>query len=140
MSAEVESSHGETSLTATAVVEKEEKKTNRTEGEEAEKCEKSLTEVKKECQENDKENERSCSGAEAVENDDDEEEEEVVKKVVEAPPPKVNPWTKRTTGRVGIHSSSPQEKGQRVFLIFFKFILKCLVWTEVSSEHVAAAL
>lgn len=60
----------------------------------------------KRSKENDKENERS--GAESAA-------ETVKTKVVEAPPPKVNPWTKRTTGRVSVPgSTSPgsQEKGE----------------------------
>lgn len=64
----------------------------------------------KKCKENDKENEQSSSSSA------DSAVEAVKRKVVEAPPPKVNPWTKRTTGRVPINnittsSSSSQEKG-----------------------------
>lgn len=66
----------------------------------------SPTETHKKCKENDKENDQSSSADSAV--------EAVKRKVIEAPPPKVNPWTKRTTGRVPINSvnSSPQEKGE----------------------------
>uniref|UniRef100_H3D4C9 La ribonucleoprotein 1B n=1 Tax=Tetraodon nigroviridis TaxID=99883 RepID=H3D4C9_TETNG len=35
------------------------------------------------------------------------------RKVVEAPPPKVNPWTKRTTGRVPSSTIASQEKDQQ---------------------------
>lgn len=53
-----------------------------------------------------KENDQSSNADSAVET--------VKKKVVEAPPPKVNPWTKRTTGRVPVSStnSSSQDKGE----------------------------
>lgn len=56
--------------------------------------------------ETDKENEQSGNADSAVET--------VKRKVVEAPPPKVNAWTKRTTGRVPINNinSSSHEKGE----------------------------
>lgn len=47
--------------------------------------------------ENDKENDQSAGGGGL-----DPAVEAVKTKVVEAPPPKVNPWTKRTTGRVPV--------------------------------------
>ncbi|KAI9545817.1 hypothetical protein NQZ68_033299 [Dissostichus eleginoides] len=58
------------------------------------------------CKENDKENDQSSTADSAV---------EVVKsKVLEAPPPKVNPWTKRTTGRVPSNNiNNSQEKDQQ---------------------------
>ncbi len=71
---------------------------------------KSLAEILKKCKENDKENDQSsgsgCSADPAV--------EAVKRKVVEAPPPKVNPWTKRTTGRVPSNNINlgSQEKGE----------------------------
>lgn len=62
------------------------------------------------CSETDKENEQSSNADSAVET--------VKRKVVEAPPPKVNPWTKRTTGRVPINNmnSSCHEKGETNFV------------------------
>lgn len=71
---------------------------------------KNQADMHKTCHENDKENDQSGSADSAV--------EAVKRKVVEAPPPKVNPWTKRTTGRVPINSinSSSQERGEVVFL------------------------
>ncbi|XP_049918241.1 la-related protein 1-like [Epinephelus moara] len=62
------------------------------------------------CEENDKENDESGGGSAAEPTG-----EAVKRKVVEAPPPKVNPWTKRTTGRVPSSSSvgsSSQDKDQ----------------------------
>lgn len=72
---------------------------------------KNPTDMHKKCKENDKENDQSSNADSAVET--------VKRKVVEAPPPKVNPWTKRTTGRVPINNinSSSQEKGE--MLVFF---------------------
>lgn len=65
------------------------------------------TDMHKKCKENDKENDQSTNADSATET--------VKRKVVEAPPPKVNPWTKRTTGRVPINTinASTQEKGER---------------------------
>lgn len=59
----------------------------------------------KKSDENDKEN--AQNGADTSET--------VKRKIVEAPPPKVNPWTKRTTGRVPINNitSNSQEKDQQ---------------------------
>lgn len=65
---------------------------------------KSPADTHKKCKENDKENDQSGSADSAV--------EAVKSKVVEAPPPKVNPWTKRTTGRVPVNNISSQEKGE----------------------------
>lgn len=65
---------------------------------------KSPADTHKKCKENDKENDQSSNADSAV--------EAVKRKVVEAPPPKVNPWTKRTTGRVPINTISSQEKGE----------------------------
>ncbi|XP_034091186.1 la-related protein 1B isoform X2 [Gymnodraco acuticeps] len=60
----------------------------------------------KKCKENDKENDQSSTADSAV--------EAVKSKVVEAPPPKVNPWTKRTTGRVPSNNiNNSQEKDQQ---------------------------
>lgn len=73
----------------------------------------SPADVHKKCKDNDKENEQSSNVGAAV--------EAVKKKVVEAPPPKVNPWTKRTTGRVpvtNVHSGS-QERGEDVVVVLF---------------------
>lgn len=68
---------------------------------------KSPADIEKESKENCKENDQSSNADSAVET--------VKKKVVEAPPPKVNPWTKRTTGRVPVSStnSSSQDKDQQ---------------------------
>lgn len=63
------------------------------------------TDMHKKLKENDKENEQSDNADSAVET--------VKRKVVEAPPPKVNPWTKRTTGRVPSSTIASQEKGER---------------------------
>lgn len=62
-----------------------------------------------ECKENDKENEQREGGSNA-----DSAVQVVKKKVVEAPPPKVNPWTKRTTGKVPANKILPssQETGK----------------------------
>ena len=68
---------------------------------------KSPADTHKKCKENDKENDQSSNADSAVET--------VKRKVVEAPPPKVNPWTKRTTGRVPINNISSQEKGEMAF-------------------------
>lgn len=59
------------------------------------------------CNETDKENEQQSGNADSAV-------EAVKRKVVEAPPPKVNAWTKRTTGRVPINNinSSSHEKGE----------------------------
>lgn len=57
---------------------------------------KSQADTHKKSKENDKENEQSGNADSAV--------EAAKKKVVEAPPPKVNPWTKRTTGRVPVNN------------------------------------
>lgn len=73
---------------------------------------KSPTDTHKKCKENDKENDQSSNADSAV--------EAVKRKVVEAPPPKVNPWTKRTTGRVPSNNinSSSQEKGEMVLHLY----------------------
>uniref|UniRef100_H3D4C8 La ribonucleoprotein 1B n=1 Tax=Tetraodon nigroviridis TaxID=99883 RepID=H3D4C8_TETNG len=63
------------------------------------------TDMHKKLKENDKENEQSDNADSAVET--------VKRKVVEAPPPKVNPWTKRTTGRVPSSTIASQEKDQQ---------------------------
>uniref|UniRef100_A0A3B5L5M5 La ribonucleoprotein 1B n=1 Tax=Xiphophorus couchianus TaxID=32473 RepID=A0A3B5L5M5_9TELE len=67
---------------------------------------KSQADTHKKSKENDKENEQSGNADSAV--------EAAKKKVVEAPPPKVNPWTKRTTGRVPVNNinSGSQETGE----------------------------
>lgn len=62
------------------------------------------TDVHKSSNENDKENDQSDNADSAV--------EAVKRKVVEAPPPKVNPWTKRTTGRVPSSHINAQERGE----------------------------
>lgn len=68
----------------------------------------SPTDAHKKLKENDKENEQSGGADSAV--------EAVKRKVVDAPPPKVNPWTKRTTGRVPVNNITPssQERGEPV--------------------------
>lgn len=129
MSAEVESSQVDSGLTAASSSGAEEKSQNKSEGTHLQKeqeqqgqngsekqladghnteATKSPTDMHKKCKENDKENDQSSSADSAV--------EAVKRKVVEAPPPKVNPWTKRTTGRVPINTinSSSQEKGEMV--------------------------
>lgn len=67
---------------------------------------KNMTDMHEKCNETDKENDQSSNADSAVET--------VKRKVVEAPPPKVNPWTKRTTGRVPINNMnySSHEKGE----------------------------
>lgn len=75
----------------------------------------SPTDTHRNCKENDKENDQSGTADSAV--------EAVKRKVVEAPPPKVNPWTKRTTGRVpssNINSSNSQEKGEPLSWLLIK--------------------
>lgn len=74
--------------------------------------------VQEKCNETDKENEQNGNADSAIET--------VKRKVVEAPPPKVNAWTKRTTGRVPINNinSSSHEKGELDFLI--RSLLKCM--------------
>lgn len=64
------------------------------------------TDMHKKLNENDKENDQSDNADSAVET--------VKRKVVEAPPPKVNPWTKRTTGRVPSSNINSQEKGESI--------------------------
>lgn len=64
------------------------------------------TDMHKKLKENDKENDQSDNADSAVET--------VKRKVVEAPPPKVNPWTKRTTGRVPSSNINSQEKGESI--------------------------
>ncbi|CAN9502644.1 unnamed protein product [Ophioblennius macclurei] len=67
----------------------------------------SVDDVHEKCKENDKENEQGGGAEESAA-------EAVKRKVVEAPPPKVNAWTKRTTGRVPVNNiSSTQEKDQQ---------------------------
>lgn len=64
-----------------------------------------VVDVQEKCNETDKENEQSGNADSAVET--------VKRKVVEAPPPKVNAWTKRTTGRVPVNiNSSSHDKGK----------------------------
>lgn len=69
---------------------------------------KSPMDLHKKCKENDKENDQNAQSSNVDPT------ETVKRKVVEAPPPKVNPWTKRTTGRVSNNTinSSSQEKGK----------------------------
>lgn len=64
------------------------------------------TDMHKKLRENDEENDQSDNADSAVET--------VKRKVVEAPPPKVNPWTKRTTGRVPSSNINSQEKGESI--------------------------
>lgn len=131
MSTEVErSSQVDSGLTAAAAAAAEKKNQNKSEGAhllhkepeeqgqgqppaaggQSSEAAKSPTDTHKKCKENDKENERSgdADSASAV--------EAAKRNVVEAPPPKVNPWTKRTTGRVppvsGVSPGS-QEKGEK---------------------------
>lgn len=70
-----------------------------------------------ECKENDKENEQREGGSNA-----DSAVQVVKKKVVEAPPPKVNPWTKRTTGKVPANKITPssQETGKTFKSVTFR--------------------
>lgn len=128
MSAEVGSSQVDSGLTASSSSGVQDKNQNKSEGAHLDKEEedrgqrgsekqqiddhkqestKSQTDTHKKSKENDKENEQSCIADSAVET--------VAKKVVEAPLPKVNPWTKRTTGRVpaGNINSSSQETDQQ---------------------------
>lgn len=128
MSTEVESSQVDSGLTAASSGGAEEKSQNTSEGthlqkEQAEPGQKgsgdghsqeatrSPTDMHKKCKENDKENDQSSNADSAV--------EAVKRKVVEAPPPKVNPWTKRTTGRVPSNNINAQEKGESFFFFFF---------------------
>ncbi|MEQ2258909.1 hypothetical protein XENORESO_004223 [Xenotaenia resolanae] len=127
MSTEVECSQVDSGLTASSSSGVQDKKQNKSEGAHLHKEQedlgqrssekqqvdghkpettKSQADTHKKSKENDKENERSGNADSAV--------EAVKKKVVEAPPPKVNPWTKRTTGRVPVNNinSSSQEPGE----------------------------
>ncbi|XP_074548143.1 la-related protein 1B isoform X4 [Halichoeres trimaculatus] len=128
MSTEVERSQVDSGLTAAGSGAAAEKSHNKSEGDHLQKEQtekgqkgvekpladgqnsevaKSSSDVLKKCKENDKENDQSSTADSAVET--------VKRKVVEAPPPKVNPWTKRTTGRVPINNmnSSTHEKDQQ---------------------------
>eukprot|EP00066_Takifugu_rubripes_P029253 XP_011618519.1 PREDICTED: la-related protein 1B isoform X1 [Takifugu rubripes] len=126
MSAEVESSQVDSGLTAASSSAAAERSHNKSEGsllhqEAGEKgskgSEKQLsdgtssetsldsTDMHKSSNENDKENDQSDNADSAV--------EAVKRKVVEAPPPKVNPWTKRTTGRVPSSNINVQERDQQ---------------------------
>uniref|UniRef100_A0A3B4Y5F4 La ribonucleoprotein 1B n=1 Tax=Seriola lalandi dorsalis TaxID=1841481 RepID=A0A3B4Y5F4_SERLL len=122
MSTEVECSQVDSGLTAASCGGAEEKNQNKSEGQKehqeqgqkgsekplqdghSSEAAKSPADTHKKCKENDKENDQSSNADSAV--------EAVKRKVVEAPPPKVNPWTKRTTGRVPINNISSQEKQQ----------------------------
>lgn len=122
MSAEVERIQGESGLTAASSGGAADNSQHRAAGEQEEPGQTSPdsqqpggpspaeapspADMHKKCKENDKENEESGTAECSVET--------VKRKVVEAPPPKVNPWTKRTTGRVPINNitSSTQEKGE----------------------------
>lgn len=127
MSAEVESSQVDSGLTAASSSAAAERSQNKSEGsllhqEPGQKgsegsgkqlsdgtgSEASLdsTDARKSSNENDKENDQSDNADSAV--------EAVKRKVVEAPPPKVNPWTKRTTGRVPSSTITAQEKGESI--------------------------
>ena len=111
MSAEVESSQVDSGLTA-------EKNQNKSEAQREQpgqrgsdkplqggsEADRSPADTHRKCKENDKENDQSGDADAAV--------EAVKRTVVEAPPPKVNPWTKRTTGRVAINTISSQDKGE----------------------------
>lgn len=125
MSTEVECSQVDSGLTAASSGGAEEKNQNKSEGQKEQQeqgqrgsekplqdgnsseAAKSPADTHKKCKENDKENDQSGNADSAV--------EAVKRKVVEAPPPKVNPWTKRTTGRVPINNISSQEKGEIAF-------------------------
>uniref|UniRef100_A0A8C6TKU1 La ribonucleoprotein 1B n=1 Tax=Neogobius melanostomus TaxID=47308 RepID=A0A8C6TKU1_9GOBI len=122
MSAEVESNPGEcssssSSLTANSLSQKElldhgdqnkEHDKQAETGQQQQQQQQQGDEAKapKKSDENDKEN--AQNGADTTS-------ETVRRKIVEAPPPKVNPWTKRTTGRVPINNitSTSQEKDQQ---------------------------
>lgn len=79
--------------------------------------------TQKKSNENDKENEQNGGDTS----------ESVKRKVVEAPPPKVNPWTKRTTGRVPINNitsgSSSQEKGNTLIVEHITKLRLCVMLT-----------
>lgn len=136
MSTEVESSQVDSGLTAASSGGAEEKSQNTSEGthlqkEQAEPGQKgsgdghsqeatrSPTDMHKKCKENDKENDQSSNADSAV--------EAVKRKVVEAPPPKVNPWTKRTTGRVPSNNINAQEKGESVYFFFLVLLILLLL-------------
>lgn len=117
MSTEVECSQVDSGLTATSSgAGAEEKNQNKCEGQKGSEkpiqdghgleAPASPTDMHKKCKENDKENDQSSNADSTV--------EAVKRKVVEAPPPKVNAWTKRTTGRVPINNINSQEKGETV--------------------------
>lgn len=117
MSTEVECSQVDSGLTAASSGGgAEEKHQNKSEGQKGSEKQpqdghssesaKSPADMHKKTKENDKENDQSSSADPAVET--------VKRKVVEAPPPKVNPWTKRTTGRVPINNIGSQEKGEMI--------------------------
>lgn len=132
MSAEVESSQVDSGLTAASSGGAAERSQNKPEGSLLQKeqdepgsrgsdkqlsdgtgSEASLdsTDMHKKLKENDKENDQSDNADSAVET--------VKRKVVEAPPPKVNPWTKRTTGRVPSSNINSQDRGET--FLFFSF-------------------
>uniref|UniRef100_A0A1A8MS00 La ribonucleoprotein domain family, member 1B n=2 Tax=Nothobranchius pienaari TaxID=704102 RepID=A0A1A8MS00_9TELE len=71
---------------------------------------KSSADAHKKCKENDKENEECVGAADSAV-------QVVKKKVIEAPPPKVNPWTKRTTGRVPVNSRSQETDQQNALRV-----------------------
>lgn len=143
MSTEVESSQVDSGLTAASSGGAEEKSQNTSEGthlqrEQAEPGQKgsgdghsqeatrSPTDMHKKCKENDKENDQSSNADSAV--------EAVKRKVVEAPPPKVNPWTKRTTGRVPSNNINSQEKGETAFLLLITIIIIIKHQTQLGSS------
>lgn len=154
MSTEVESSQVVSGLTAASSSGAEQQSQNKSEGTHLQKeqdeqgqkgsekqlgdghnseATKSSTDMHKKCKENDKENDQSSNADSAV--------EAVKRKVVEAPPPKVNAWTKRTTGRVPINNinSSSQEKGEMV-VNFKTHLIKIVVtklYNKVTAQHSA---
>lgn len=137
MSTEVECSQVDSGLTAASSGGgAEEKNQNKSEGQKgsekqlqdghSSEAAKSPTDMHKKTKQNDKENDQSSTADSAV--------EAVKRKVVEAPPPKVNAWTKRTTGRVPISNINSQEKGG-ITVYFLTRRLVCMV----TAQHAAAS-
>lgn len=83
--------------------------------------------MQEKCNETDKENEQQSGNADSAV-------ETVKRKVVEAPPPKVNAWTKRTTGRVPSNNinSSSHEKGEFDFYPPFELRALTDTWCKIA--------
>lgn len=143
MSTEVECSQVDLGLTAASSSGgAEEKNQNKSEGQKgsekqlqdghSSEATKSPTDMHKKCKENDKENDQSSTVDSAVET--------VKRKVVEAPPPKVNPWTKRTVGRVPINNINSQEKGGMILKFPHMIACVCMVtklYNMVTAQQTA---